>query len=500
MMKNMKRVLVFFAVILGIALYFLYAAVTATSIIIYNTNDLHGHILSSAGVGGSAVLSNYLKDQKKPYLLLDAGDTFQGTPEGDLSNGEAVIKVMNELGYDAMTLGNHDLDKGQTQLKKLIEMANFAVLGANVIDKRTGQIFKGLEPYYIKEINGVRVGVLGLTTSKMRYITMPQLRKGMEFQNEVDVAKKYIPELKKKADVIIALTHIGLADGNDDDIFLAQNTDGIDIIVGGHSHTNLRKPIYVKDTMIVQTGGLGKSVGKITIEIKNRKILSKRYSPVYLRVKKFGEDEKMTALIQNLTKNISAKMETIVGSSAQKLSHYASGRFGKSGEIPLGNWQADVFRITTNSNIGFQNSGGIRADLPEGNLTLRNMYELAPFGNTIYTLNLTGAQIKNILEKSVSGKFGMLQVSGLKFKYDANKDAGQRVVEITVGNDPINPKKYYKVATNSFVATGGDDYNIFKQGKNIHDTGIIDREVELSYLRSHSPIVAKKEGRIVAVP
>src|SRR3989339_280114 len=189
-MKNLKKLLLVLSVGLGVAGYFLYVRLTTTSITVYHTNDVHGHIENSA------VLSNFLKSQKKPFVLLDAGDIFQGTPEGDLTNGEAVIKIMNELGYDAMTVGNHEFDKGQKQLKKLIEMANFSVLGANVIDKRTRQIVKWLEPYYIKEIYGVKIGVLGLTTSAMSYLTMPEVRKGLEFQRETDVAKKYIPELK----------------------------------------------------------------------------------------------------------------------------------------------------------------------------------------------------------------------------------------------------------------------------------------------------------------
>jgi len=486
-MKNLKRLLIVLSVGLGVAGYFLYVELTTTSITIYHTNDVHGHIETSA------VLSNFLKSQKKPFVLLDAGDIFQGTPEGDLTNGEVVVKVMNELGYDAMTLGNHEFDKGQKQLKKLIEMANFSVLGANVVDKRTKRIVPWLEPYYIKEIDGIKIGVLGLLTSAMPYLTMPEVRKGLEFQRETDVAKKYIPELKQKVDIVVALTHIGLSKDSEDDLFLAKNTDGIDIIIGGHTHNFLEKPLNVKNTMLVQAGCYGKCVGKITLKIRNKKIIGKKYELISINKKKFGEDEELKKIIENLTKDISAKMESVVGSSAQKLSHSAT---DKNGEIPLGNWQADLFRKITNSDIAFQNAGGIRADLPEGKITLRHIYELAPFGNTIFTMKLTGAQLKEILEKSVSGKFGMLQVSGLKFKYDRNKKENERVVKITVGNKPLNPKRYYKVATNSFVAKGGDDFNIFKQGKEIVDTGIIDRDAQLLFVKKYSPLKAQLESRM----
>ncbi|MFA5780081.1 MAG: bifunctional UDP-sugar hydrolase/5'-nucleotidase [Elusimicrobiota bacterium] len=489
-MKNLKRLLIVLSVGLGVAGYFLYVELTTTRLTVYHTNDVHGHIETSA------VLSNFLKLQKKPYLLLDAGDIFQGTPEGDLTNGEVVVKVMNELGYDAMTLGNHEFDKGQKQLKKLIEMSNFSVLGANVVDRRTKNIVRWLEPYYIKEIDGVKIGVLGITTSAMPYLTMPEVRKGLEFQRETDVAKKYIPELEQKADVIVALTHIGLSKDSEDDVFLAENTGGIDIIIGAHTHSFLEQPINVKNTMIVQAGCYGKCVGKIELKIRNKKIVGKKYELISLNRKKFGADEGLKKIIENLTKDISAKMESIVGSSAQNLSRSATDR---SGEIPLGNWQTDVFKKITNSDIAFQNAGGIRADLPEGKISMRHIYELAPFGNTIFTMKLTGAQIKDILEKSVSGKFGKLQVSGLKFKYDKNRYEGDRVVEIAVGNARINPKKYYKVATNSFVAKGGDDFNIFKQGKEIRDTGIIDRDAQLLFVKKYSPLKAQIENRMVNI-
>jgi len=348
----------------------------------------------------------------------------------------------------------------------------------------------------IGEIYGVKIGVLGLTTCAMSYLTMPEVRKGLEFQRETDVAKKYIPELKQKADVLIALTHTGLSKDSEDDVFLAENTGGLDIIIGAHTHTFLENPIIVGNTIIVQAGCYGKCVGKIVLKIRNKKIVSKKYELISLNPKKFGADEELKKIIENLTKDISAKMDGIVGSSAQQLSRSASGR---NGEIALGNWQTDVFRKITNSDIAFQNAGGIRADLPEGKLTMRHIYELAPFGNTIFTMKLTGAQLKEILEKSVSGKFGMLQVSGLKFKYDKSREAGNRVVEIAVGNKPVSPKKYYKVATNSFVAKGGDDFNIFKQGKEIRDTGIIDRDAQLLFVKKYSPLKAQLEGRMINI-
>ena len=484
-----------------LASYFFYKKFAIKTITIYHTNDVHGHILPSKGVGGSAILASFLKMQKKPYLLLDSGDVFQGTPEGDLPNGEAVIKIMNELDYDAMTVGNHEFDKGQPQLKKLVEMANFSVLGANVIDKRTRTTVSWLDPYFIKEVSGLKIGILGLTTSAAPYITMPDVLKGLGFQKEIEAAKKFVPELRQKVDIVIALTHIGVAKNRefDDDVFLAENVEGIDVIIGGHTHTFLEKPRKVKNTVIVQAGCNGKAVGELKLQIRNNKIVGSSYELITLTKKKFGEDKELKRIIDNFTKSITGRMALVIGSSAQSLTRSFSDKTAKNGELPLGNLVADVFREAAAAEIAFHNIGGIRADLPKGNVTIRNIYEMSPFTNKIITMKLSGVQIKEILEKSVSGKFGKLQVSGLKFQFDINNKAGEQVTEIKVNGKDIKPKKYYQVATNSFLAKGGDMFSTFRKGREIVNTGIIDRDAVVAYFKNHSPVKAQIEGRIINI-
>ena len=502
MTRSFKNaVSVILGVAIGISVVLVYREITTTRVCVYFTNDVHGHILPVSGTGGAAVLSNYLKGRKKPYLLLDAGDIFQGTPEGDLTNGEVCIRIMNELGYQAATVGNHEFDKGQERLKKFIDMANFPFLGANVIDTATKETVEWLKPYEIFEIKGVRIGVLGLTTSAMPFITMPEVRKGLEFADEAETAKKYLPEIRKKADVVIALTHIGLARKGEfrDDVYLAKNVPGIDAILGGHTHTRLYRPIYAGRTLIAQAGSYGNYVGKITIKMREHKLTGINYELVNLSVKKFGEDAEMKNDIAEFTKDITALMDKKVGVSVEKLGSNLSGRLEKNGELPLGDWQADVFRKMTGSDIAFQNIGGIRAAVPKGDVTYRDIYELSPFGNTIYTMMLTGKQVKDILEKSVSGRFGILQVSGLAFRYDLNRKEGERVVEISIGGSPLKPKKYYKAATNAFIAKGGDDFETFTKGGEITDTGMVDRDVEIQYLLKNPEIKAQIDGRIVNV-
>ncbi len=334
--KNTVSIII--GVAIGISAVLIYREITTTRISVYFTNDVHGHIFSESGRVGAAVLSNYLKGRKKPYLLLDAGDIFQGTPESDLTNGEVCVRTMNELGYQAATVGNHEFDKGQERLKKLIDMANFPFLGANVIDTATKETVEWLKPYDIFEIKGVKIAVLGLTTSSMQFISMPESRKGLEFSDEAETAKKYLPEIRKKADVVIALTHIGLARKGEfrDDVYLAKNAAGIDVILGGHTHTRLYRPIYAGNTVIAQAGAHGDCVGKITLKVRGHKLTGVNYKLVELSVKKFGEDAEMKSSLAEFTKEITALMDKKVGISVEKLSGNFSGKQGKNGELPLG--------------------------------------------------------------------------------------------------------------------------------------------------------------------
>ena len=183
-------------------------------------------------------------------------------------------------------------------------------------------------------------------------------------------------------------------------------------------------------------------------------------------------------------------MNEVIGSAEAALDR-------KGDETLLGNWQTDVMREFAKADVAFHNRGGMRADLEKGPVTLRDIYLVSPFENTIVTMDLSGEEIKAMLERGLSGGFGPLQVSGLKIVYDPSRPRGQRVLEVSTGGKPLEPRKIYKAATNSFVASGGDDYLGLK-AKNLRDTGVNLRDAEVDFIRKRSPISARIEGRIVA--
>lgn len=476
-----------FVIWIGWTLHFY---LTTFPITIIYTNDLHGNILPDKEKGGAATISAFLKRQKGDYLLLDAGDFFQGTPESDLSSGKNTVIVMNHLKYDAATLGNHEFDFGIQTLKQLSKLANFPFLSANI--KYKGKTPDFARSYIIKEIKETKIGVFGLTSDRTPQMSIPENVEGVDFENPIESAKKVISEMKNKdVNLIIALTHLGFEKENQDytgDRALAQNIDGIDVIIGGHTHTKV-DGVKINKTYIVQTAGLGKTVGKLTLRLekKTKKIRCVKNKIIEMDVKKIGEDEETKKIVSEMTKKISERLSEKIGKCETDLLRK------RDAESNIGNFLADTMRAFAKTDIAFHNSGGIRTDLKKGDITLRDVYTLNPFDNTVVTMKLSGSQIKEIIQDSFSGTYGILQVSGIKIIYDKNS----KETEVFFNNQPIKEQKKYTVATNSFLAAGGDGFTTFTKGEDIKNTGKKFRDVIIEYIKSSKTISAKIDGRIL---
>ncbi len=468
-----------------------YFYLTTFPVSLVYTNDFHGNILPHKGRGGTAAIESFLKKNKRHYLLLDAGDFFQGTPESDLSKGKNTVVLMNRLGYDAATLGNHEFDFGQKTLEELSQIAEFPFLGANIYDKKNNKRLSFAKPYVVKELEGARIAILGLTSDRTPQMSLPENVANLEFRNPLEEAKKVLVEIKKeKPDIIVALTHLGFEKENQSyngDKALANAADEIDIIVGGHTHTKV-DGVKVNKSFIVQTSGLGRSVGEITLRLdkKTKKIRRIKNKITEMNVEKIGEDKDVKKIVAEMTKEISERLSEKIGEAKDDLTRK------KDGESNLGSFLADIMREHAKTNIAFHNSGGIRTDIKKGGITLRDIYTLNPFDNTIVTMKLTGSQLKEIAQKSFGGTYGILQVSGLSMLYEKSSQK----VELKFKNLPIEDKKLYSVATNSFLASGGDGFKTFTEGKNIKDTNIKFRDAVISHIKKIKNISAKTDGRI----
>jgi 2',3'-cyclic-nucleotide 2'-phosphodiesterase (5'-nucleotidase family) len=515
---------------------------------ILHVNDFHGFaepykpLGSDEMLGGIAYLAGKADElrKEKPSLLFSAGDMIQGNNWANLSQGESVIELMNEMEFDAMVLGNHEFDFGQDVLRKRISEAKFPVLGANV------EGLGNLKPYIIKNLKGVKVGIIGVVTEDVPISTHPRNVAGLKFMSPIDTVEKYIAELKNKADLIIILSHIGypvdriLAERvnpvrkegtlippsiRNEHFFLhprykwggSNGVKGIDVIVGGHSHTKIEKPVKVGNTIIVQAWEHAKVLGVLDLTVEDGKIIGFEGRLEEIKPKIGKEGKAAFAIVEKYKQKVNAVLNERVGEAEVDL----DGENVRRRETNLGNLIADIMRHASGADVTIINGGGIRTSIKKGEIRVKDIYSVSPFDNYIVAIKLTGKQIREALEHGVSaveeeeGRFP--QVSGLSFKYSPSNKRGSRVQEVLIAGKPIDPDQEYIVATNDFLAAGGDGYKAFgeaiktskdfsiiggmmKGGKVVYsDSGWWLRDVVVEYLKEMRRIAPKVESRIIEV-
>ncbi|GAM14758.1 bifunctional metallophosphatase/5'-nucleotidase [Mesobacillus selenatarsenatis] len=497
---------------------------------IMHTNDTHAHLDT---VANRVAAIKQVREEKANTLLLDAGDVFSGTLYFNEFNGLADLEFMNMVGYDAMTFGNHEFDKGTETLANFVKEANFPFVSANVnfendenmnplanngisSEANDGEVYKGI----VKEVNGEKIGIFGLTTAETVDISSPG--EDVEFTDYINEAREAVKAFEEQGiNKIVALTHIGLNDGGgDNDLTLAEEVDGIDVIVGGHTHVKLEEPIVVKNgsepTVIVQANEYGKFLGTLDVRFnKNGKII--QHNGELLDITTFPEDAEAAQILnENYKPAVDEIKKTAIGHTNVELNGVRE--FVRSSETNLGNLITDGMlakakTINPNTVIALQNGGGIRESIDAGEITLAEVLTVMPFGNSLAIMQLTGAEIKEALEHSVkeapSTSGGFLQVAGLKFTYNSTLPVGQRVQSIEVKEDGVNYvtldlNKTYAVATNTFTAKGGDGYDVFANAYNegrVSEPGFVDWEVFTEYVsqQEEQTVSPEVEGRIIDI-
>jgi 5'-nucleotidase/UDP-sugar diphosphatase len=422
-------------------------------------NDFHGFAepYKSPGsdelLGGISYLAakvDKLRDEK-PSLLLAAGDMIEGNIWANLFQGQSVIDLMNEMRFDAMVAGNHEFDFGQDVLRKRISEAKFPVLGANV------EGLDALKPYVIKKTAGIKIAIIGVVTDETPIATNPRNVAGLRFLSPEKTVRKYIGELKNRADIIIVVSHIGYHA----DRALAERVKGVDLIVGGHSHTEILSPVVVGRTIIVQAWEHAKALGVLDLTVEDRRIV--KFDGHLELIEPDGEDAHVGAVVAEYEGRIDRHLNTVIGNTCADL----DGENASRRETNFGDLITDIIRDAAGADIAIINGGSIRANIAKGGIRARDIYAALPFDNYVVAVRLTGKQIREALEHGVSatergpGRFP--QVSGMRFAYSGAAQAGSRVREISIAGKPIEPEKEYTVATNDFLAAGGDGYRVFKE-------------------------------------
>ena len=453
------------------------------SLQILSMNDYHGSLAESGKNPGAAKVTQFLADQKahnpEGTILLAAGDMMQGSPDSNLLYGKSVIDVMNYLTFDAMTLGNHEFDWGIGVLEERIQQAAFPVLCANIIDRRTGKSPDFVKPYIIVERKGIKVAVIGVTTQETEVTTNPRVIANYAFADPASVIRYLVPQLKQQgAQVIVVLAHLGsymnkagIITG--DGAKLVRESTGSDAIITGHSH----QTVYgkVEEIPVIQASYNGRAVGMIEMVIDSQSGTVQSSEVTVLPVPNTTvPDPAMEQFLHHSLQEIEPLKKTAVGYTRYELSHDRSAPV----QTVLGQFVTDGIRQTAKSDIAFCNTGGLRTSIAAGAITMGNLYEVMPFDNTLYTLDLTGKEVMEVLEYGLGNKqFGMMQYAGLTIVYDPQAPQGNRIVSVKLLNGkPLAIDKTYKVVINDFMAAGGDGFIMLQGGKNRRDTGIFLRD------------------------
>lgn len=478
-----------------------------TVIHIIHTNDMHGRVeygkYDGMGFDRVAAIVNKFRAENDNVLLLDAGDVTHGMPVSTLTEGKIVVDVMNAMAYDAMVPGNHDFNYGSERLVELDGIANFPILAANVKVKETGEDL--LTPYIIKEIGGLKVGIFGLATPETLFKSHPENTKGLEFVNPVESAQAMVTMLAPKTDMIIALSHLGLDEStiaNESSKGVAEAVEGIDLIVDGHSHTELAEGLLVGDTLIVQAKEYNKFVGSVTVTVTPE---GEKTLVASLIGKEDGmaleADADIRALIDTETEALSTILGEVVGQTEVEL--VGAREFVRTGETNLGNFLTDALKWKAGAEVALTNGGGIRDSISIGDITREDLIKVAPFGNLVESRKITGAGLLAALNNGASGypstHGAFAHVSGITYVIDPNKAVGERVQDVMVNGEALDLERMYNVATNDFLAGGGDNYSMFDGTEKTGEFGVMDGAM-IDYIATMTKIAPKLEDRITILP
>ena len=470
-------------------------------LVILHTNDSHGRIKedgTSMGMSAVKYLANRYENAGASVLILDAGDTLHGLPIVTASRGESAVNVMNAVGYSAMAPGNHDFNYGYEHILELEEEMNFPVLAANVTYEADGSLVFG--DHIVITCGEYTIGAFGMATPETVTKTNPNNVVGLDFNedNLAGIAQAQCDELKELGcDIIICLAHLG------DDVsstpyrstdVLEQVTD-IDLWIDGHSHSVLNddgEAHLVNGTLVASTGEYTKNIGVVTYDGAEFDAGLVHYADLCNTYEQDGEiitefygyDPEITALVQNYYDEMMEFYSEVVGHTDVLLN--GTREFVRTQETNLGDLAADaILAAAPNADFALTNGGGIRANIEIGDITRYDLFTVFPFGNMVATVELTGAQIVYILEAAthacpgIDGAFP--QVSGITFEihtyieyegeYANPTNPGSRIQNVCINGEPIDLDATYVMATNDFLAAGGDTYAILAE--NFENSGIL---------------------------
>ncbi len=481
------------------------ALAQSAKVTFFHTNDVY-EISPARGWGGLAELATLLKRERAQApnsVTTFGGDLISPSLMSGLTKGTQMIELYNALGTDFAVLGNHEFDFGDDVLKARMNESKFPWMAGNLTGP-DGKLFHTAIATAMKEFGGLKFGFFGVITPDTASLSSPG--KDLKFEDFAAASTRLVKLLKDQgADVVVALTHLNFAEDRD----LAKRVKGIDLILGGHDHEPLTA--YEGTTLIHKAGYDAKWLSVIDLQVNKRPQPSgpPRVDVVHgwkmIPVVGVQPDPELAAIVKKHTDKLDVELNVKIGTSTVALSSKRDDV--RTQETAMGNLISDAIRDAVGADVGLTNGGGIRGDKTYDagvTLTRRDILSELPFGNRTVLLELKGSDLQAAMETSVGrveekqGRF--MQVSGMTLVYDPKAAAGKRVVEIKVGGQPLDPNKIYKVATNEYVAGGGDGFEVLKKGKQLIDESsakLMASQV-IDYVTAKGSVSPKIEGRITA--
>ncbi|QHW34967.1 bifunctional 2',3'-cyclic-nucleotide 2'-phosphodiesterase/3'-nucleotidase [Paenibacillus rhizovicinus] len=488
-------------------------------------NDLHGQLDYSTKVGdnvvgGAAYLATYLKQYESTNpdrtLLIQNGDSVgASSPVSALERDKPTLEFLNYLGFDVGTLGNHEFDQGvpalMAQLHGGTDPINAAItypqvemdyVNANVIDKETHEPI--IAPYVVKEVGGEKIGFIGVVTMLTPSKVSPAALATVDIVDQAPVVNAAVAKLKEqgvKAIVVLAHDPASQKDGaiTGEAVDLANAVDDeVDVIFSGDNHVKVNGTVDNK--LIVQSASYGTAFSDVDLEIDpaTHDIVKKKATIIDVVQSGMTPDSGAAAIVQAALSRHPELMEP-VGTTKAIISKATA----FTEENALGSLIADAMKDSMQTDFAFMNPGGIRADMPEGEITYADLFHIQPFGNQLVKMTLTGAQIKTLLQQQWGATTMTLQIAGLKYTADFSKPIAERVVSLTKEDGtPITDDGQYTAVVNNFMAAGGDNYTILTQGQH-PEAGVTDIDAFYAYILKtfdHGTITASVKGRITNLP
>lgn len=497
----------------------------APVVTIIHTNDTHSQIdlsknrrgqMTGGVVKRAAMLEYFRENVDKDLLYFDCGDMVQGSPYFNIFKGELEILCMNQQKLIASTLGNHEFDNGLEELNKILSKADFPLICCNYHCEGT-PIESRIVPHMMLQNHDVKIGVTGASVNPEGLI-FAKYWKGITFENPIEAVNREAALLRKEGcDLVIVLSHLGYqaapAPGRTAifDADLAKASSDIDIILGGHSHTNIERGVYVdnqqgKRVLITQTGGKGAPMGFVQVTMKRGSDYADcRYSVDSIVCKKLHEvDYDLTGRGQLMEECIAPYRDQLSAQMNERICYAPVTLTRGVTQSLLGNFTSDAYRKVGEKltgrkiDISIMNNGGLRSDLAAGDVTIGTMFGIFPFENSIVVLDLKGSDLEQLIQSNAGRKLDCWSGTQITLQMDGDRCIASKIL---VDGQPIDPERLYTICTIDYLAEGNSGMSALTRAENITMTGILIRDAMIDYVREleaqGKQVTAEIDGRVI---